>query len=196
VRLDPKRVRDAVAEGERIARRRFPDREHLRESHALVVAALALSDRLRPDIERSCGVGTRTIEDMVSREGRAFTLAVLAPMLADPRVLGAGAHAWFVREWVKLLDRSGVLDQAFTELDEPELEALDVPDTGGFVCQLVRNARDPGSDGGDRITATESRQIRGAAKAAEHELAELAASCDREAGAGVGLRVAPGSEAL
>ena len=180
--LNPTRVRRAVAEADRAAREKYPDREHHRRTYALVLAAIKLSDRPRPDVEHSCGVGTRTIEDMISRNDRTFTLAVMGPMMTNPRVLGPAACAWFVRQWIKLLSDTGVLDQSFSELDDAELEALDVGDSTGFFASLIRNARDPDSDGGTAITAKEADQIRGAGAVVEHELRETYASADREAG--------------
>lgn len=180
--LIPERVADAVEHGRRVAERKYPDREHLRTSHALLVAALRLSPRTVRDVELACGLGERVLEDQISRADRHLGLPVIGPMLADPRVLGPAAHAWLVRAWTAMLDRHGVLGGVDPDVDSVAVEVLRLGDAFGFAAARTHDAVDVDSPGGRAVTEGEARGIMGAAAVVEHSARAVADVAGRHAG--------------
>lgn len=135
------------------------------ELHACVHIALgvaAINGRTRREIERRAMLGKGTLDDYIScKQGVIMKIDQFARLLMDPAVLGAAGHRRLIEE-IAIRNSARIIDVDFRdEVDGLLEESLDVGDANGALAAAVRDAVDPDSPGGSRITKEEQIVIGG-----------------------------------
>lgn len=129
------------------------------ELHACIYAGVAMAKVhgiSRREIERRAFLGANTLDDYLSsKPDRIMRVDQLAQLLFNPAVLGIEGHRLLLQEIALRNGRCVLMKNDRDEHAGVLEETLEVVDAVGVLAADVREAVDPDSPGGSRITPQE-----------------------------------------
>lgn len=133
------------------------------ELHACIYAAVAIAKVhgiTRRGIEQRALIGKQVLGDyLCNKPDCVMRIDQFAQLLFNPKVLGEDGHSLLLDEIALRCGRKVLMQHADEEHDGLVLESLDVTDAAGALAARVRDAVDPDSPGGARITQKEMNGI-------------------------------------